>query len=386
MARLIAGVVVWCFVVLHTNAAMDQAIGCTLKRSVYLHPRGHSFFNNAGLRGGHDDKMQYEDVDEASLPIGYAASQGNLEGVRTALRAGEGDLDWGDVQEGMVQASARGHIVILQALLDWRAEHGALEPITDGGSSPLVNAAARGYGDSVRLLIANGANVSEVDTQFENFHFSGRLSLGSTALIEAAAHGHGEIVGELLSGGARAEQDMHGRTALSAAAENGHSHVVDIILAQLNKSESIQQMLDLALRTAVARNDLEIVSKMLDAGAKADSLPGGGDDCESVEKHGHRELINLAASSGTADILRVLIKHGANANSQTHALYGKTPLIIACENGNADAVRVLIERGANVSHTMDRKGPYTALLAAFEGPIVRMLIEAGADPNQVPKS
>ena len=357
---------------------MDQAIGCTLKRSVYPHPRGHSFFNNAGLRGGHDDKMKDEGggalggrsgmgevpdvgcVDEADLPIGYAASQGNLKGVQTALRAGEGNLDWGDVQEGMLQASARGHIVILQALLDWRAEHGALEPIFDGGSSPLVNAAARGYGDSVRLLIANGANVSEVDDQFENFHFSGRLSLGSTALIEAAAHGHGEIVGELLSGGARAEQDMHGRTALSAAAENGHSHVVDVILAQLKKSESIQQMLDLALRTAVARNDLEIVSKMLDAGAKADSLLGGVDDYDSEVKHGYRELINLAASSGTADILRVLIKHGANANSQTHALYGKTPLIIACENGNADAVRVLIECGANVSHTMHRKEPFSA--------------------------
>ncbi|KAJ1494139.1 ankyrin repeat-containing domain protein, partial [Baffinella frigidus] len=443
--RCVAGVVVWYFVVLRSTAAMGQSFECTIcletmKRSVCLVPCGHSncercvtqlehslcpacrtpiqltipnweircavndtssstedseeeiparqasmsvtrpgpgevpaTFSNGGAYVGHDDMMEdgwqpLTDFTGVSIPSDYQYQ----EGVRKLLRAEEGHWDEVDFYEAVIGASARGHVAILQELLDWRAEHGPREPLfrQGFGSSPLVHAAARGHGEIVRRLLASGANASEVDDDF-----------CSTALFEAAAHGYAGIVGELLSSGGADVNSGHqdGSTAVSVAAQNGHAHVVEILLVHLNNTESTPMMLEPALRSAVERNDLQMVSRLLNAGASTES--GDGDGNASVERHGCRVLINLAAAHGNAAILTELVMHGANVNSQSWG-HGMTPLIIACQNRNEDAARVLIECGANVSHTRDRKHPYTALMATDRGPIVRLLLQAGADPNQ----
>ena len=329
---------------------------------------------------------------ESFPPIGNAAIQGNLEGVRAAMRDQEGSWDEGDFFEGMVHASALGHAEIVQEILNWQAsELAGMEPLPHS-CSPLVHAASRGHEDVVRLLLASGVNASEVDFWC--------WRPGSTALIEAAGHGYAGIVEGLLSTGAHVNFEREdGSTALSAAAQNGHAHVVDILLAQCNNTESTRMTLERALRSAVEGNHLDIVIRLLSAGScctrcnrttvccagGASAECSDGDSWRSVGRHGYRVLINLAAANGTADILRELVKHGANVNELSRGMDNMTPLIIACQKENEDAVRVLIECGANVSHTRHRRHPYSALLATDQGSIVRLLLQAGADPNQVPK-
>ena len=89
----------------------------------------------------------------------------------------------------------------------------------------------------------------------------------------------------------------------------------------------------------------------------------------------------------SVDIMRWLLKRGANANAQT--LYRRTPLHCAAYDANLEAVQVLIEYNADIG-LRENDGDtalYNSLLnisRSREGEvvdIVRRLLEYGADPN-----
>ena len=65
----------------------------------------------------------------------------------------------------------------------------------------------------------------------------------------------------------------------------------------------------------------------------------------------HRNLsdytpLSLAASGGYVDIIKMLLKHGAEINSRTNSKLGISPLMLASMNGHEEATRVLLENGA----------------------------------------
>ncbi|EGZ08510.1 hypothetical protein PHYSODRAFT_436474, partial [Phytophthora sojae] len=53
-----------------------------------------------------------------------------------------------------------------------------------------------------------------------------------------------------------------------------------------------------------------------------------------------------ACETGTVDIIRVLLDHGAAVDLVDET--GDSPLITAAENGHVEVVKLLIERGATV--------------------------------------
>jgi ankyrin repeat protein len=92
--------------------------------------------------------------------------------------------------------------------------------------------------------------------------------------------------------------------------------------------------------------------------------------------------LHCLGMSGNPEIARLLVEHGADLEA-TDTLQ-ETPLITACRFGNPKLIPVLLELGANVGHVSKEK--HTALWYAISSmkdvTIVKMLIDAGADPNE----
>jgi len=81
------------------------------------------------------------------------------------------------------------------------------------------------------------------------------------------------------------------------------------------------------------------------------------------------QLIIPAARQGENEVIRELIKRGADINFRDEK--GYTPLIIACYNNRLETARLLLDSGANIDE--GDSGGNTALMgASFKGylPIV----------------
>jgi hypothetical protein len=87
--------------------------------------------------------------------------------------------------------------------------------------------------------------------------------------------------------------------------------------------------------------------------------------------------MHVAALGGHADMLSLLLEHGADLDGLD--MYGKTPLYRASANGNVEAAQILLDRGADINARDDAS--WTPLFSAaingrFE--FAQMLLERGA--------
>lgn len=91
--------------------------------------------------------------------------------------------------------------------------------------------------------------------------------------------------------------------------------------------------------------------------------------------------LHAAASLGSPEIIRLLLKHGAAVNVQAGP-DRYTPLHLAVEDGGADSALLLIEAGADLA-SVNRKLQTPLHLAALSQSIetVELLLAKGADPN-----
>jgi ankyrin repeat protein len=122
-----------------------------------------------------------------------------------------------------------------------------------------------------------------------------------------------------------------------------------------------------ALHWAAHIDDLELATKLLDAGAK----PG------AVNRYGMTVLAQ-ACINGDARMVELLLKHGADVNQALPG--GETPLMTASRTGKAAAVRALLAKGALVD-AKEVRGQTAIVWAATEGNVeaARELIKAGAN-------
>ena len=90
--------------------------------------------------------------------------------------------------------------------------------------------------------------------------------------------------------------------------------------------------------------------------------------------------MHVAARSGHADILSLLLEHGADIDGQD--IYGQTPLHRASRNPQVEAVQCLLDHGADVN-ALDINDWTPLFLAASEEHVefARMLLEHGARVN-----
>ena len=103
---------------------------------------------------------------------------------------------------------------------------------------------------------------------------------------------------------------------------------------------------------------------------------------EHVNARGGRQetLMHVAAWAGYADILSLLLEHGADVDVCTE--YCHTPLIQASIKGKLEAGQYLLDRGANINF-QNRYNRTPLFMAVFYGHVefVQMLLKRGAKTN-----
>ncbi len=108
-----------------------------------------------------------DDDDGCTNPLHEAAQEGDLATVQRLLESrkfkvnarekGHDGMDWTPLHS----ASRCGHANVVQYLLSQKAD--ANDGKTSGGKTPLILAAYAGSLDTVKLLVAHGANLLHVD-------------------------------------------------------------------------------------------------------------------------------------------------------------------------------------------------------------------------------
>ena len=118
------------------------------------------------------------------------------------------------------------------------------------------------------------------------------------------------------------------------------------------------------LHWAVRSNDTAAVQRLLRDGANPDA----------ANRYGVTPL-SLASENASAPMVQTLLKSGAHASDAI--------LMIAARTGSAEIVRMLLARGANPNARENTLGETALMWAAAEDHpgAVRALIEHGADPN-----
>lgn len=327
----------------------------------------------------------------------WAAYYENVEIARLLIEAGA------DVQAAnrygvrpLSVACTTGNEAIVEMLLAAGAD-----PNTTlrGGETALLTAARTGKPGPVKALLARGANVN------------GKERSGQTAIMWAAAEGHVEVVEELLKAGADFRTPLpSGFTPLLFAAREGHTAVARALLAagaDVNEAMEVKRRPPYRvpasgtspLIMAVENGHFELAVELLKAGADPNDQRSGfaplhvlswvrkpnrgdGEDGDPPPQ-GSGRLTSL-------DFVRELVAHGADVNLRLKAgrsgrgiltRRGATPLLMAAATADAPLIRTLVELGADPNIPNAENCP--PLLAAAGVGTLAPTEEAGTEPEVI---
>lgn len=281
---------------------------------------------------------------------------------------------------------------------------------------------ARGNMESVRQLIAKGADVNGKDghgrtalhvavgkaspnmIQFLLDHdakVNARDENGGTPLHEAAGRAPLSIIQLLMSRGADVNtKDKNGRFPLDSAfhrddgadvaelfiqesasltadhliyaAQRGYMRVANLILDKGISPNSTGRHGDTPLHAAVSWRNMEIARLLVTRGAHVNARSANGRGA------GGGTPLHIAARQGTCELARWLLSNGADIQAQDEN--GETPLHAAVRGLSSEVVELLVGKGADIN-ARNREGDTPVLIAVEWGrsDMTRVLVDAGAD-------
>lgn len=140
--------------------------------------------------------------------------------------------------------------------------------------------------------------------------------------------------------------DRSGNTLLMIAARNANEELLDFLLKNRANVLRMNKYGDSAIMAAAFRGQVQIVRKLLDAGAK-------------VRNKGWNAL-HYSAYAGHVEVVRLLVNGGAELDTQ--APNGQTALMLAAKAGKLEAVKILVDADADLD-IEDYDGKTAILLA-----------------------
>jgi ankyrin repeat protein len=258
-------------------------------------------------------------------------------------------------------AADRGDVEKLKILLDYKAD---INRLTPEGSSPLFFAAVLDHPEACKFLLDHGARLD---------------------IYSACALGVTESVAGMLSADeshARRADGRLGRPPLFWACHNGNLELVQLLLdngAEVNVSapyfsEAINvvegpQVTDrksgeTPLQVAAAAGHLNVVRRLIDAGARVDGLG-----------RGRRTPLHVASEHHHSAVAKFLLERGAVVNAQDERL--RTPLHYAV--GDRATVETLLTARPDLD-AKSTNGQTPMLAATLEGytDVAELLLKNGA--------
>jgi len=122
--------------------------------------------------------------------------------------------------------------------------------------------------------------------------------------------------------------------------------------------------------------------------AKVEAIIKQGTNIDAVQNPNKQTLLHIAAKSGYAEAVKLLLDNNANIDSRD--LLGGTPLHRAVQNGHVDVVKILIENGADIEarYAVKYGVGTTPLHFAIDAEsnrieVMSLLLNAGASVNVV---
>ncbi|RSM20139.1 hypothetical protein CDV31_000934 [Fusarium ambrosium] len=133
---------------------------------------------------------------------------------------------------------------------------------------------------------------------------------------------------------------------------------------------------DKALFFSIAEGYCSVLNKTIQSGADLNSLH------EWLPGARFTTPLAFAAGTGHVEIVKLLLKHGANPNPARWREIQQTPLSVAAGRGNYEIAKILIEAGADVHTTVGVESGSLALYAAAccsdqDDNLVRLLLDKG---------
>jgi ankyrin repeat protein len=244
--------------------------------------------------------------------------------------------------------------------------------IRRGGSTPLLFAARAGDVESIKLLVAAGANVNDT------------LPDGTSALVEAAFSGHGAAAAVLLEKGADPNAAAVGYTALHTAVLRSDLELVDALLAHhanpnalLTKGTPIRRdSQDLMLpATLIGATPYFLAAKFLEL-KMMPILVAAGADPRLALPDGTTPLIVAAGMGDRRD------PSDERKNQSRRGIYVYDGAVVEPESVVLDGVKTALALGSDIN-AVNKAGDtalHAAVLLGFDT-VVQFLADKGADLN-----